>query len=328
MSKINNFSKLAFEFTLAAEIQRRLMAHGSEIICEKNRAYYRTLLAYGNLLPWQEREYEYAASVVADELALLSDGFFNEWMPKYKFVHPFIKPADYNGDMRDIVIDADSDHDIGCLIDNFPQARLRSPLLYKPSLSDGYEIVDVGSEWFERNTTSKNYIKSLEDIKCLLSTLSGKKWNDAFLNSEEKYEKLYAPLLTALCEEINYQCNSSDGEKRIIKYLFGSNDYYLISLNSQAKRARIGVYELNGKLGFGKQYMESLLPQRIVHIGFKERANSIASSIINLGFNNGWEVNIRLKQTGSVVRPEGLRLEADFKGTSPHSLIQREACWR
>ena len=326
MSKTNTFSNSAFEFSLTAELQKRLDSYGPSVVSEKNKTYYRLALAYGRLLPWQEVDYDNAASVVADVITRMASNIFRAQSDRYTFSHPIVMFGS-NTDKRDIVIDDNNGVNIGINIGNYPSAWLERPFLYDVE-TDNHNIVDIGKEWFESKGISVDYENELGAIRNLLSEIEGKAWSDAFPDNETKFQKLYYPLLNAVIDETKRQCVNSESVRLFIKKVFGPNDYYLVMINSQAKRARVSAYEINGQLGQGQNYIDELLPTKLIRVGYKERANSIANSKISLLFDRGWNVNIRVKQEGSSVRAQGPRLEIDFNGSNPHNLIQDEVRWK
>ena len=215
---------------------------------------------------------------------------------------------------------------MGIKVDNCPHARIPTPAFLSSS-SDAFEIVDIGKEWFGSKGASDIYMSELADYDNMLSEYTGRTWNDAFPDLSERYRKMYDPVLNALINEIRRQCAAPGAAGRLIKTFFGPNDYYLITLNSGAKLAKVGAYDLNGQLVNEHEYTDRLLDAKLVSVGFKERANSIANSKIALVFNNGWVINIRVKRAGNEIKRTSLRLEADFKGSAPHALKQIEARW-
>lgn len=327
MSRTNNYSKNAFEFSLTAELQKRLNPYGPMVVSEKNNMYFRNALAYGRLLPWQEADYDNAASVVADVITKKASNIFRAHSGKYVFSHPVVRLAEGHTDMRDIVITSDDGDNMGIVIGSNPEARLDMPFLFNTKRNDHF-IIDIAKEWYGKTGLSDKYTYQLETVQQRLKQLYGKRWNEAFTDDETKFQELYYPLLDAVIEETEKQCTDRNAVAFFIKKLFGKNDYYLVSLYSQAKKASIVPYDINGNLGLGKDYTEELLPTQLIRVGYKERINSIANSIISLTFDRGWTVNIRLKQEGAAVKMSGPRLEVFFSGDIPHNALQEEVRWK
>lgn len=324
MSTVNKFSKDAFIYSLSSELQRRFNVRGGNVSILKTRAFYRIALGFEKIQDVEERDYKNAALAVADAIAKLrGNGFLIDTDILIRY--PFSKSASETA-VSDVVICAEKDWRMSILVDSYPHARIPTPAFFS-SGSDTYEIVDIGKEWFGSEGASKTYMSALADYDNMLKEYSGKTWNDAFPDVPDRYRKMYEPVLNALIDEIRRQCSVPGASGRLIKTFFGEDDYYLISLNSGAKLAKIGNYDLHGQLGTSHEYREHLLDAKLVSVGFKERVNTIANAKIALTFNNGWVINVRIKRAGTEIKRTSLRLEADFKGSAPHVLEQIEVRW-
>lgn len=326
MSTVNKFSKDAFVFLLSTELQYCYKAQGRNVTSNKSRSYYRMALDYGKLSSAEDIEYKNAASAIADAVFDLMGTRYPLDNPDISFVYPFYKSASET-DSSDIAMCIDGNRVMGIKIDSCPHARIPTPALFN-SNSESCEIVDIGKDWFGNGCSSLTYINELASYNEVLHEYVGRTWDDAFPDLSERYRKMYDPVLNALIDEIRRQCEITGAAGRLIKTFFGPHDYYLITLNSGAKLAKVGAYELNGQLGNGAAYTDRLLDARLVSVGFKERANSIANAKIALVFDNGWAINIRLRRAGNEIKSTSFRLEADFKGTAPHDLKQIEVRWK
>ncbi len=316
----------AFRFSLTAALESRLSAYGSIIFEEKNSDYYKQQYAYLKVPVWNENEYKDCASVVSDILARFEPAFLDGQSKSYHFYHNNVRKGKRPFDGRSTFVVDDSGKSLGFSCGREPSAQERPALFCKSDCK--LQLLDIGESWFHTGSMGIKYIDSLNSVGNYIAMQKGKKWSDLFQTSEEKFEVLYSPILEALKSEIEDQCSRhKEAVPNILRHFFGQEDYYLIALQPDIKKVKVSAYSVNGKLYLGKDYSDELVPEELIDISYKERVNSVSSTTLQLTFDKGWIMNMRLRTTDNVVGV-GPRIEIDFKESRPYKLKSAVSSWK
>ena len=326
MNKSKHIDEQAFRFCLTVELENRLSAYGAKIIEDKSRDYYKMQYAFFKVPVWNEREYKDCASVVSDTLLRLEPDFLNGSSSTYRFFYNSGRKEKRPFDGRNTFILNDDNQALGFSCGKVPVSQERPALFYKAE--NKLKLLDISDAWLGTGAMGIEYIDAMNSVGDFIEAHKGEKWSDLFSSSEEKYEQLYHPILEALLSELKKQCSRhSCAVPNLLKHFFGNEDYYLIALQPVNKKAKVSAYGLNGKLSLGDDYAEKLLPEQLIDISYKERADSVSNTTLQLIFDKGWVACMRLRTTDNTVSV-GPRLEVDFNGSRPYKLITEEVRWK
>lgn len=222
------------------------------------------------------------------------------------------------GDVRDIVVDRESDNwEIGLSLKHNHEAIKHSRLSKK---------LDFGKEWFNLSCSDEYW----RDIKPIFDNLTEKKakkikWSEI----EDKENNVYVPLLNAFIKEIkNASTKDSGVPRKMVEYLIGINDYYKIVSQDSKRLTLIHTFNMHGHLNKKSTTKVSAitvpileLPSRLVAIEFKPNSNNT----VEMYLDKGWQLSFRIHNASTIVEPS-LKFDIQFVGMPP-SVLNIECKW-
>ncbi|MDX6156581.1 HaeIII family restriction endonuclease [Bacillus subtilis] len=223
------------------------------------------------------------------------------------------------GDVRDVVAKREKDgweFGISCKINHtaVKHSRISSK-------------IDIGESWFGFRST-KEYFENIIPLFQELDELKkkGTFWRDL----EDKAEKYYKPILTALNVELRALDNKYPGEipKRLLSYLLGRNDFYKAIVNTHSKTTEIQGFNIYGTLNKTVKSKKPQLkvpqlklPNRFYDIHFKEGSNNTLMIVCD----EGWTISARIHNASSKVE-NSLKLDVKIAGLPPN-LYRQVVSW-
>ena len=327
MLREKNIDPAILLYSIGTSVETVLDQKCQNIKVEHTTTLFKQAHAFSMLSSEDKDYYMQCAHTILYLLIRMDHRFFHSYEYEYNVLHADWKRALTCRDGRDLIYTGSSGSSLGISYGSVPAAKDRPALFidYDKQLRP----LDISDAWFNTGAMSLDYIRRMLSVTDIISSILGKRWSDAFEDSDQKFQQLYSPILEALKDEIYYQCNrGSDAVQSFVKHFFGTEDYYLVTVYPDVNLARVSAYGLNGKLVDGEAYAEKLLPTKLVDIRNKESTASQSKTTLHLTFDNGWMMNMRLRTTDNKVRKGGPRLEVDFKGSRPYMLSFQEETWR
>lgn len=225
-----------------------------------------------------------------------------------------------NGDIRDVLIIRRSiEWEIGISVKHNHAALKHSRLSNK---------LDFGNVWFGINC-SENYFNEIKPIFNQLKLY--KKTNKLWAEIQDKFEKIYMPILNAFKKEFDslYAKHQKKITEKLILYLLGSNgkDYYKM-IHHKNNKTKIQPFNLLGTLNqaaskkkpsilFGK----TPLPTKIIELTVKENSKTT----LELTMNNGWAISFRIHNAATKVETS-LKFDIQLLG-QPSDLFYKDVDW-
>ena len=181
---------------------------------------------------------------------------------------------------------------------------------------------DFGSDWVDI-PCSNNFINTLNEV---LKPLDGSKnWTDF----PDKQSRFYVPILNAFEEELRRLCSEPGVPERLLKYFFGSHDFYKIIAMDRERQTKIYGFNINGTLSKadGKRKPIHKIPQlkmptRLIEVSRKPQSRTT----LLLVFDAGWTISMRLHNKDKIAKPTSLAWDVNLAGL-PSDVYQQQISW-
>lgn len=314
----------AFAFAFSAGMEANIEVLDCHYSFVLDREYARCAARYGTTTFAQEKLCKVAAKKVADRMFQLEPRLGNigdgETL-SFQFKDGRINSA--NKDTRTLQITSDRGLDFGF---NFTRDI---GVIFIPQLAacdkktGGFEVANISADWFGIEDDDTLYRETVTKIIQDTDLYGNKSWANAFPDSNNKFQDVYKPVLDALVNEIERICQEHiDAPSMIVSRFFGDKDYYKVLLSDDGKTVTLQSFnpyktmstDVCGNLKF---------PSRLINAGYKTSGSGRKSeTTLTLLFDEGWQLNMRLRSTGDKAKASNIRLDVDFKGSRPYGLYE------
>ena len=316
MPKKCNDQGRAFEYACLKILFEEINKHGkAEII--QDQSFLATLHAWENVSPATQSLLLLGANAAIKKIFELEPLILEN---KSQIITLKSQPdkKGEEGDVRDVlIIRNDIRWEIGLSLKHNHFAVKHSRLSPK---------IEIGQKWYSVPCSKEYWL----NVAPLFQDLEKKKQAGLLWEQlPEKDDKIYVPLLEAFIDEVqkSYAAHSDIPEK-MVEYLLGEFDFYkIISIDSE-RTTKINPFNLKGTLNQPAKNQKqkiivpiTLLPNEIVHIGFKKNSKNT----VELYMNNGWQFSFRIHNAEKKVIPS-LKFDIQIVGM-PTSLITLNCCW-
>ena len=185
------------------------------------------------------------------------------------------------------------------------------------------ESCDFGSDWVGYRCSQE----FLSSMRALTSQLDGsRKWREI----PSKQDRFYVPILNLYCEEIQRLCNQyEDVPEKLLGYFFGTNDFYKIISQESVRQTKIEGFNIYGTMNRSIRDKRPIyrvprlrLPTRLLEVQLKPNSKTT----IEVYFDMGWTVKMRLHNKDEVARATGLAWDVQLAGMPPE-LYQQQRSW-
>lgn len=310
MSASNTVNGKAFEFACLLVIRRQALAAGKEVVLNDAADQFRTAYnALKSLDPKTKERYMLAAksgvkTIVGLEPRLLSGD-------STLYLEIAADSAGANGDVRDVVCvrahDYDGRWEIG-LSCKHNHAALKHPRIT--------EDMDFGTDWIGTRCSTEFFATMRQILQPLGKAGANRvEWSQI----EDKFPAYYIPILEAYLNEIKRMCAADPGTpKKLLEYFFGRNDFYKVIMDEGRKTTQVEGFNMSGTLNRNyKQIRPVTSVPRITYPTRLIEAVRKSDTTINLTFDGGWAVSMRLHNKDRIAKPTSLAWDVNLIGLPP-----------
>lgn len=184
-------------------------------------------------------------------------------------------------------------------------------------------LIDISKEWFDIPASETYYIE-MQPVVDRLYKMRNMNINDVY---KDKITELYAPVLEAVKQEIIRNCEQyPETPENLIKHFFCKKDFYQIVPIGNSESTKVVAYNIHGTLGkcLTPEINRISYPTKLVEIRQKELpSKALSRTILHLVFDNGWNMEMRLHNTGMKIAGGVLMFDVRVTGI-PHGVWQTQ----
>ncbi len=320
--KSNTITGKGFEYAVLDAFRVFLTRNGVDVETEVSEVYETAKSAFEKLDSDEQLDYKAAASAAVKVIAPLEPRLVIGEDDSAISLRILPDARGEEGDVRDVVCARPSEGwEIGISCKHNHEA-LKHPRVTKDA--------DFGKDWIGVPCSS-DFHEKIDRVMRLVDSWVGTKWRD----HDNKVKDVYRPVLEAFVVEIEHLCQScSDAPAKMAGYFFGIEDFYKVIAKDRrglglAGRTKVMAFDIRGTLGKavkGKRPLLSVpqisLPTRLIEIRIKPNSDTT----IEMTFDRGWVIHMRLHNADSNVKTTGLKWDVTLSGM-PNGLYEQEQPW-
>ncbi len=271
----------AFEYLTIKAVENNLngeLTNDTEIWCDKNKSKFESLHAK------EKDEMEKASK----EIVVFLKEYIN-WVEDDLYIEK-ISSRGSSTDVTDVRLFNNNNSTGLSLKSNHKAAK-------HPRVSPNIDII---GEW-TGFSVDKIYMKKINNIFANLTKYTKNNNISKFNQIENIFTFLYKPICEAVANSLNRIFTSENGieaMQNFIKYMVGSKDFYKINADFKNSELIIESYNLRGNLNIGEQLQ---LPTKCFKVS-AEKSSRGNWNRVELSFNNGWKINMRLHNAESKIK--------------------------
>ena len=306
MSGSNVINGKAFEYACFSALYDAVSRAGCNVGYTDDDAYNNAKNSYENLITDKTRNQLDLAALTTvklliplEPMLLKKDGMLNMAIANDSIA------KGVGGDVRDVIFRREENNwEMGISCKHNHEALKHPRLTKDKDFGKSWVDISCGNEYMEEITPT---IDKMADLK-----KKGVKWESV----DNKWEEYYIPILEAHRREINRMCEVYTGvPARLLKYFFGARDFYKVIMNTTDKTTTIEGFNMNGTLNAacdGKKAMTRIpvikMPSRL------KETDRLNETTIELTFDEGWTVSMRLHNKDRKVTPTSLAWDVQLTG--------------
>lgn len=313
------YNNYFFAVAFAKEMQKRLEDKGICVELSVADGFRRVRTALYCLGDDEQARIERMSAKLVEEVLLIEETFFSS--ARHICIDSLtVKDADEN---RDVIFrNADTGKEIGFKwVVNANVRHVR--LLAGGNAYSVPHIIDIGKAWFGI-AASDNYYRQMQPVIEHMRAMHNMPISDVY---KDKVVELYAPVLETVKQEIVDICTKHpDAPERLMKHFFCKNDFYEITPIANSESIKISAYNLQGNLGAEGNLKISRIayPTELIEVRQKELSSgALSRTTLNLVFDNGWYMELRLHTTGTKISGGVLMFDVRVTGV-PYGIWQTQ----
>lgn len=314
----------AFEYATLAAFRHMLQKLGVDVAVEKSPALDTAKQAYLDLGDAARADYRDAALAGAAMVVPLEPGLFVCDAADPLHVGIQADARGQAGDVRDVVFSRPGrGWEVGVSCKHNHEA------LKHPRVTEG---ADFGADWIGV-PCSGDFLGRIAAVMQTVRLWESQKtkWRD----HDDKQDVVYVPVVDAFADEIRRLCaEEREAPARLVRYFFGTNDFYKVIAQDRRQPGDAGItrvlpFNMGGTLGrqLGDarplyQLPRTMLPSRLIEVRRCEGSKTTLQMI----FDRGWAVSMRLHSADSRVKRTGLKWDVQLVGM-PHDVQPQVRPW-
>lgn len=310
----NTTNGKAFEYAcLSAILSER---DNQNIQVQQSAAYNTTKKKFDSLSKAQQETYKKAAKTAAKQLFLLEPRLMDTSVALELAINADSAAQGVDGDVRDVLCRQLKDEKV--IWEIGISCKHNSDAVKHPRITSDK---DFGKNWVGI-PNSTFFLNKMEPIINKIQQLKddGKLWKD--LTDVEKKNGIYVPILEAYKDEIIRMCRkNSIVSSKLVSYFFGSKDFYKVIMREGEKTTTIEAFNMHNTLGQKLGSRKPItkvpvinLPTRLIEADFKRNKGKKSNTTLDLIFDEGWELTMRLHNKDEKIKPTALAWAVNLKG--------------
>ncbi|MFK4356501.1 HaeIII family restriction endonuclease [Bacillus sp. RC92] len=174
--------------------------------------------------------------------------------------------------------------------------------------------IDVARQWLNIDT-DQQYMSDVQQVFREFDEYRQQQEYTRFneMSNEEKNHFLYRPISEKFSELLIRSFNGEQGTiavQNILQYLIGDQDFYKAKADFRRREIKIEAFDFRGTLGTNRRL---LAPTRCLEVQIIQGRSGM-HNYINMNFDRGWEVQMRLHTADSRIN-NSLKWDVQFVGT-------------
>ena len=322
MAKATTIKGKGFEFAVLEVLKTFLNHTETSFKIEESKAYANAKKCFNELDIHAQEDYKAAAMAGVFIIKPFEPRLTNTEENEPLILRIQGDAQGQKGDVRDVIcIRSNEGWEIGISCKHNHEA-LKHPRI----TSDA----DFGTHWIQ-TPSSEDFQKKIYNVMDIVETWLGSKWS----SHPDKHEVIYKPILDAYTSEIRRLCDiNKDTPSKLVKYFFGSDDFYKVIAKDRRGKGIAGstevvAFNMNGTLGQSAKERRSIrsiprvkMPSRLIEACIKPGSHTT----ILMTFDEGWAISMRLHSADSKVSRTGLKWDVQLAGM-PNGLYKQAQPW-
>ncbi len=215
------------------------------------------------------------------------------------------------GDVRDVILLRHNDWQIGLSCKHNHEA------VKHPRITEGK---DFGNDWVNI-PCSQTFMDIITPVTDSLVARRRDLWRN-----EPNKAYYYTTILDAYRDEIVRLCEQDGVPASLMQYFFGLQDFYKVIMHEKQQTTQVEAFQMNGTLNCNcgrirptARITALRLPTRLIE------ASRPSWNKIELVFDNGWAVSMRLHNKDRVMKPTSLAWDINLIGLPPSVYVNTRA---